>query len=101
MKRVLILTLHHGSTHVRLAGALEKALRDLRPNLQVQVVDAIEHCALWFRAYYNACAIPLKYWPGLWGFIEARQFKSETTGPWWLYRMGARITAQAILNLYP
>jgi processive 1,2-diacylglycerol beta-glucosyltransferase len=87
--RVLILTLHHGSTHVRLARALEKALLQVRPNLEVQVVDALAHCTPWFRAYYNSYEIPLKYWPGLWGFIESHQFEGETTGPWWLYRWGA------------
>ena len=44
----------------------------------------------WFRAYYNSYEIPLKYWPGLWGYIESHQFEGETTGPWWLYRWGAR-----------
>ena len=88
--RVLILTLHHGATHVRLAHTLEKALRELRPHLKIEVVDALAHCTAWFRAYYNAYEIPLKYWPGLWRFIEGRQFEGDTTGPWWLYRWGAR-----------
>ena len=88
--RVLILTLHHGSTHVRLSRAVQKALLELRPNLRVEVVDALAHCRPWFRAYYNSYEIPLKYWPGLWDFIESRQFEGETTGPWWLYRLGAR-----------
>ncbi len=88
--RVLILTLHHGSTHVRISRALEKALLHLRPNLKVEVVDALAHCAPWFRAYYNSYEIPLKYWPGLWDYIERRQHEGETSGPWWLYRCGAR-----------
>jgi processive 1,2-diacylglycerol beta-glucosyltransferase len=88
--RVLILTLHHGSTHVRISRALEKALLHLRPNLKVEVVDALAHCAPWFRAYYNSYEIPLKYWPGLWDYIESQQFEGETSGPWWLYRLGAR-----------
>jgi len=88
--RVLILTLHHGATHVRLSRALEKALLQLRPNLKVEVVDALEHCTPWFRAYYNSYEIPLKYWPGLWDYIESHQFEGETSGPWWLYRRGAR-----------
>jgi len=88
--RVLILTLHHGSTHVRLSRAIEKALLQLRPNLTVEVVDALAHCRPWFRAYYNAYEIPLKYWPGFWGYVESHQFEGETTGPWWFYRMGAR-----------
>jgi processive 1,2-diacylglycerol beta-glucosyltransferase len=88
--RVLILALHHGSTHVRIARALEKALLRLRPNLKVEVVDALAHCTPWFRAYYNSYEIPLKYWPGLWNYIESHQFEGETSGPWWLYRRGAR-----------
>src|ERR1017187_4936627 len=88
--RVLILTLRHGSTHVRLSRALEKALLQLRPKLKVEVVDALAHCQPWFRAYYNSYEIPLKYWPGLWDYIEGHQFEGETSGPWWLYRLGAR-----------
>jgi processive 1,2-diacylglycerol beta-glucosyltransferase len=75
---------------VRLARALENALLQLRPNLKVEVVDALAHCAWWFRAYYNAYEIPLKYWPGLWRFIEGRQFEGENSNPWWFYRRGAR-----------
>ena len=87
--RILILTLHHGSTHVRLARALEKALLLLRPNLAVEVVDALAHCKPWFRAYYNSYEIPLKYWPALWEYIEGHQFEGATSGPWWLFRKGA------------
>jgi len=88
--RVLILTLHHGSTHVRISRALEKGLLSLRPNLQVRMVDALAHCTAWFRAYYNSYELPLKYWPGLWNYIENHQYEGETSGPWWLYRRGAR-----------
>jgi processive 1,2-diacylglycerol beta-glucosyltransferase len=88
--RVLILTLHHGSTHVRTSRALEKALLRLRPNLNVEVVDALAHCTAWFQAYYNSYEIPLRYWPSLWDYIESRQYEGETSGPWWLYRWGAR-----------
>jgi processive 1,2-diacylglycerol beta-glucosyltransferase len=89
-RRVLILTVHHGSTHVRMAQALAHALTQLRPNLKVEVIDTLAHCTGWFRAYYNSYEIPLKYWPALWDFIESRQYDGETTGPWWLYRWGAR-----------
>jgi processive 1,2-diacylglycerol beta-glucosyltransferase len=73
-----------------MARALEQALTQLRPNLEVEVIDTLAHCARWFRAYYNSYEIPLKYWPALWDFIESRQYHGETTGPWWLYRWGAR-----------
>jgi processive 1,2-diacylglycerol beta-glucosyltransferase len=75
---------------MRLSRALEKALLQLRPGLKVEVVDALEHCTPWFRAYYNSYEIPLKYWPGLWDVIESHQYEGETSGPWWLYRRGAR-----------
>jgi processive 1,2-diacylglycerol beta-glucosyltransferase len=73
----------------------------LQPNLKVEVVDALAHCQPWFRAYYNAYEIPLKYWPGLWNYIESHQFEGETTGPWWLYRMGARPLFQFIKAFEP
>src|ERR1019366_1446645 len=87
--RILILTVRHGSTHVRMAQALAQALTQLRPGLKVEVVDTLAHCTGWFRAYYNSYEIPLKYCPSLWDFIESRQFDGDTTGPWWLYRRGA------------
>ncbi len=62
----------------------------MRPNLKVEVVDTLAHCTPWFRAYYNSYEIPLKYWPGLWDYIESHQFEGKTSGPWWLYRRGAR-----------
>ena len=46
--RVLILTVHHGSTHVRMAQALALALTRMRPTLTVEVVDTLAHCAGWF-----------------------------------------------------
>lgn len=88
--RILILTVHHGSAHVRISNALRKALLEIRPGLSVDVVDALAHCTRWFRAYYNSFEIPLKYWPALWGWIESAQHHGESTGPAWLYRRGAR-----------
>ena len=88
--RILILTVHHGSSHVRVARALEQALLQLRPNLNVEVVDALAQCAKWFQAYYNSFEFPLKYWPGLWEYIENHQHQGASTSPHWLYRWGAR-----------
>jgi len=88
--RILILTVRHGSSHVRMAQALEQALIQVRPHLKVEVVDSLAHCRWWFRAYYNSYEIPLKYWPGLWDFIESHQHSGGSTGPRWLYRWGPR-----------
>ncbi len=87
---VLILTLPHGASHQRAAKALEKALLDIDPGLSAMVVDALGHCAGWFRLYYNSYQIPMKYWPSLWGWIENIQHNSKSTGPGWLYRRGAQ-----------
>lgn len=88
--KVLILTIPHGAAHQRVAHALRSALLDLQPELTVEIVDALAHCARWFRAYYNSYEIPLKYWPGLWGWIESKQHSHTSSGPGWLYRRGAR-----------
>jgi processive 1,2-diacylglycerol beta-glucosyltransferase len=88
--RILILTVTHGASHERLAHSLRKALVEIGPNLTVEVVNALEHCARWFRAYYDSYQIPLKYWPALWGWIENKQHTHSSTGPGWLYRRGAQ-----------
>jgi hypothetical protein len=88
--RILILTVRHGSTHVRMARALEQAFRALRSEATVKVVDALEHCSAWFRAYYNSYQIPLTYWPRLWEFIENHQHGGNCTSPAALYRWGAQ-----------
>jgi processive 1,2-diacylglycerol beta-glucosyltransferase len=73
-----------------MAEALEQALIQTRPGIKVEVVDALVHCTWWFRAYYNSFELPLKWWPGLWDYIESRQHHGSATGPEWLYRWGAR-----------
>jgi len=88
--RILILSMSHGAAHLRAAAALRKAFADLRPSVDVEVVDTLQHCTAWFRTYYNSYVIPLAVWPSLWRWIESRQFQSESTGPHWLYRRGAQ-----------
>ena len=80
----------HGAAHARAAAALRQAFRDLRPSVHAEVVDTLQHCTAWFRAYYNSYVIPLAIWPGLWRWIESKQSQSESTGPNWLYRRGAQ-----------
>lgn len=90
MPGILILTTSHGASHRRASEALKKAFLSLHPSLRVEVMDAIEHCAGWFRAYYDSYTIPLRYWPGLWRWIESRQHQSQSTSPGWLYRLGGK-----------
>ncbi len=99
--RVLILTVSHGAAHRRASQALHQALLGLNPDSIVQVEDALEHCTRWFRAYYDSYEIPLRYWPALWGWIEGIQHESQSTGPGWLYRKGARPLFRFIKSFNP
>ncbi len=88
--KILILTVAHGASHQRLAHSLWKALVEIGPTLTVKIVNTLEHCTGWFRAYYDSYRIPLKYWPALWGWIEDKQHRHTSTGPGWLYRRGGQ-----------
>jgi processive 1,2-diacylglycerol beta-glucosyltransferase len=99
--QILILTVSHGASHWRSGEALRKAFLEIQPELSVEMVDGLEHCAPWFRAYYNSYLIPLKYWPALWGWIEGLQHQAKATGPGWLYRRGAQPLFQFIRGFNP
>ncbi len=101
MKKILILTVRHGAAHERMAFALTKALGDLRSDLLIEVADTLEHCAGWFRSYYNSYELPLRYWPALWSWIEKFQHQSTSSGPAWLYRRGAKPLFQFIRKFGP
>lgn len=88
--KILILSLPHGAAHQRAAKALREAFAALRPDARVEVIDTLQHCTAWFRAYYNSYLIPLAIWPGLWRYIESRQHLAEYTTPGWAYRRGAQ-----------
>lgn len=88
--RIIILSVPHGASHQRASNALRSALLEIQPGASVEVVNALDHCRRWFRAYYNSYEIPLKYWPGLWARIERFQDQQAATSPAWLNRMGAR-----------
>ncbi|MGH9350708.1 MAG: MGDG synthase family glycosyltransferase, partial [Terriglobia bacterium] len=101
MPRILILTTSHGASHRRASEALKKAFLSLQADLNVEVADAIEHCARWFCIYYDSYTIPLRYWPGLWRWIENRQHQSASTTPGWLYRLGGRPLFRCIDRFAP
>jgi processive 1,2-diacylglycerol beta-glucosyltransferase len=88
--KILILTVSHGASHDQLANALRKALIRTQPDVSVGIVNALEHCAGWFRLYYDSYQTILKFWPALWGWIENIQHSHQSTGPSWLYRRGAQ-----------
>ncbi len=89
-QKILILSMPHGAAHLRAAKALREAFVTLRPDARVEVVDTLQHCRAWFRAYYNSYVIPLAIWPALWRLIEKRQHQSQSTSPRWVFRQGAK-----------
>jgi processive 1,2-diacylglycerol beta-glucosyltransferase len=88
--KILILSLPHGAAHQRAARAMRAAFNTLRPGAQTEVIDTLQHCTAWFRAYYNSYLIPLTLAPGIWRWIESRQHQADSTGPGWLFRRGAK-----------
>ena len=90
-----------GAAHHRAALALQKAFRELQPPAGAEVINTVQHCPAWFRAYYDSYVIPLAVWPGLWRWIEGRQHQSESTGPGWLYRKAARPLADYLRDYAP
>jgi processive 1,2-diacylglycerol beta-glucosyltransferase len=88
--KILILSMPHGAAHQRAAKALREAFAALRSDAQVEVIDTLQHCTAWFRAYYSSYLIPLTIWPGLYRWIENRQHQSESTNPGWVFHRGAQ-----------
>jgi len=99
--KILILSMPHGAAHQRAAKALRRAFAALRPHARVEVIDTLQHCTAWFRAYYNSYLIPLTIWPGLWRWIEKRQRQSESTSPGWIYRRGAQLLFRYLREFAP
>jgi processive 1,2-diacylglycerol beta-glucosyltransferase len=83
------------------AVAVQKALIEIDPSVTATVEDILAHVTSWFRAYYNSYEIPLRYWPRLWGWIEGMQHQGASTGPGWLYRLGARPLLRFIAQYDP
>ena len=99
--RILILFVPQGAAHQRAAKALQKAILELRPDAQVEVIDILQHCTAWFRAYYNSYLIILKLWPGLWRRIENIQHQSKSTSPGWIYQQGAQPLFRYVRDFAP
>lgn len=99
--KILILTVPHGTAHVRLGLTLKIAIGEIRPDISVESVNALNYCSSWFRTYYNSYLLPLRYWPGLWTWIEGYQHVHTASGPGWLYRQAAKPLARLIRVLQP
>ena len=69
-KRVLIVSASAGVGHIRAAAALEEALREAHPDVNVENIEALQYTnAVFRRGYrrgYNALAAKL---PSVWGYL--------------------------------
>ncbi len=89
--KILVLTLSFGSGHVRAAQAVADELSRQAPGSRVLVVDALDECRAFFRAFYEwPYWLMLRYAPVLWDrFSTARvNQKHQGTAPAWAFRMG-------------
>src|SRR5712671_6488828 len=102
--KILVLTLSFGSGHVRAAEAVADELSRQTPASNVLVVDALEDCRWWFRAFYEwPYWLMLRYAPGLWDrFSTARVNQNhQGTAPAWAFRIGCPKVFATIRSFSP
>src|SRR5712691_7330717 len=102
--KILVLTLSFGSGHVRAAQAVADELSRQAPGSRVLVVDALDECRAFFRAFYEwPYWLMLRYAPVLWDrFSTARvNRKHQGTAPAWAFRMGCPKVFSTIKSFDP
>ncbi len=102
--RVLVLTLSFGSGHVRAAQTVAHELSRQAPGSRVLVVDALDECRAFFRAFYEwPYWLMLRYAPALWDrFSTARVNQNhQGTAPAWAFRIGCPKVFMTIRSFKP
>src|SRR5712691_1138867 len=102
--KALVLTLSFGSGHVRAAQAVADELSRQAPASRVLVVDALDECLAFFRAFYEwPYWLMLRYAPALWDrFSTARvNQKHQGTAPAWAFRIGCPKVFATIQSFNP
>ena len=99
--RVLIISVKAGAGHMRAAAAIEEALKEKHPSIDVKNVDALEYTNAAFRKTfsnaYNTLATDL---PSIWGYIyETMERKAADSKTKRLATLFDRMNSQAILKL--
>ena len=103
-KRILILTLSFGAGHIRAARSVATELQTQIPEAEILLIDALENCSLWFRAFYVwTYWAMIRYIPRLWEkFFHLRvQRRDEQTAPVWIWRKGCRKVFGKIKSFQP
>src|SRR3989442_3286110 len=102
--KILVLTLSFGSGHVRAAQAVADELSRQAPASRVLVVDALDECLAFFKAFYEwPYWLMLRYAPALWDrFSTARvNQKHQGTAPAWAFRIGCPKVFSTIKSFDP
>ncbi len=102
--RILVLTLSFGAGHVRAAQSIVAELERQTPDAEIRLVDALENCSLWFRAFYVWTYFAMiRFAPRLWKhFFESRtERKDEFSAPVWAWQKGCRQVFAEIKEFQP
>lgn len=103
-KRIMILTLSFGSGHIRAAQSIVAELQNQMPEADLKLIDALEECRLFFRAFYVwTYWLMIRYAPGLWNkFFRARlERRDEQSAPVWTWRKGCPEVFENIRRFQP
>ena len=103
-KRILVLTLSFGAGHVRAAQTVAAELKRRMPEAEIRLVDALENCTIFFRAFYVwTYWAMIRYAPRVWKkFFESRaERKDEFTAPVRMWRSGCRRVFAEIEEFQP
>ena len=102
--RILVLTLSFGAGHIRAAESVVAEIERQSPDAEIRMIDALENCALWFRAFYVwTYWWMIRYAPQIWErFFNARAARrDEQTAPVWTWRRGCKKVFAEIENFRP
>ena len=98
--RIVILSVKVGAGHLRAAAALEQALHQLYPGVEVRHIEALEYTSAAFRkSFTGAYENLVKHLPSVWGlFYDKMEAKPVTSKSKRLAALFDRINSQRILK---
>jgi processive 1,2-diacylglycerol beta-glucosyltransferase len=99
---VLIVALSVGGGHASAGRAVEAALRERQPSIDVRTIDLHEYAAPWFRvAYVSGYLFIIRHAPWLWAWLYRHPPKRGGTLPPWLLRRALRPFEKLVSDYRP
>ncbi len=78
MSRILIISVSAGAGHLRASAAVEQALNETRPDIEVRNIDILDHASAAYRKAYGRTYLGLvRHIPTLWGLLYERADRQE------------------------